>query len=573
MQTLKMPNVYRSEKDQSEITVGVGTSIGAIVMSARQGVVNQRVLVQNDKQLIETFGIPIPNAEDVGIYAGLEFLKESDALYVVRATSGSEKYADIVVSGSSVTVSAGGAGVQARSTTALLAATEDGNTDINNYDLDTPQTALPTGATLLIGAKGPGLYGNNIGITLFTQAITGSATLSGANYDWGSKYDYPAKMAKLSVYVKNDADSTFPTSPEETFYISREYMKDGEGRQLFVDDVINGKSKYIYVVDQGTGSIGTAMYGQVMSTTAGLPVALAGGVDAQASSALNPYQATQGQIEKAWELFRDRSKVSVNILMDTLKVPATNPKAGDVASTRLDCFACLQIGDVSATANTIIAGTVPTVTLQSYAGAYAGWDMVYDSFNDRNVYIPKCVFGGVIMARTDRLGNTWDAPAGQNRGVIPSIGQAIRFSDTDIGNLYDANINTSRFVRGIGNVMWGQKTMQKKKSALDRINVRRLLLYIENSIEPSLVPFLFEPNDEKVRLRAYGIVNSFMNTVYANGGVTKYEVVVDETNNTSQTIDANELIVDVYVQPPKTIEYIRLNIVVTRTGISFSEIR
>jgi phage tail sheath protein FI len=234
----------------------------------------------------------------------------------------------------------------------------------------------------------------------------------------------------------------------------------------------------------------------------------------------------------------------------------------------------LQIGtDVSGTATQILASTFPTVTLQSYAAVYAGWDMIYDSFNDRNVYIPKNIFGAVVMARTDRVANTWDAPAGQNRGILPSIGQGVIFSDTDIGNLYEQNINTSRFIRGVGNVLWGQKTAQKKKSALDRINVRRLLLYVENSVESSLLPFLFEPNNSKTRLRAWSMVDGFMKGVFAGGGVTKYEVVCDDTNNTSQTIDNNELILDLYIAPTRVIEYIRLNVIVTRTNVTFSEIR
>ncbi len=559
MQSLKTPNVYRFEKDVSEVTAPAGTSVGALVMTARQGVVNQRVLVTNDKQLVDLFGTPIPDGLDVGIYAGMEFLKESDSLYVVRATSGTgEKYACVSSSATAVTAS-NGAGITAYSTTELLALHADGNTPIDNYDVDDD---LPASSKITIACSGPGTYGNNIGIVLLTSA---SPVASGT--DWMNKYDasISGTVYKLSVYVKETGQTVFPTSPEEVFYGSSNYQKDGEGKQLFIESVVNGKSKYIYVNAANSTDVPAEI-----RTAAYLPVALAGGADSNATT----FTATQGQVEKGWDLFLDKTKVNVNILIDCLKVPATTPKAGVVACTRLDCIASLQIGtDVSGTATQIIASTFPTVTLQSYAAVYAGWDMIYDSFNDRNVYIPKNVFGAVIMARTDRVANTWDAPAGQNRGILPSIGQGVIFSDTDIGNLYEQNINTSRFIRGVGNVLWGQKTAQKKKSALDRINVRRLLLFIENSVEPSLLPFLFEPNTSKTQLRVFGIIDSFMKTVQAGGGVTKYEVVCDDTNNTTQTIDNNELIVDVYVQPTKTIEFIRLNVIVTRTGVNFQEIR
>ena len=572
-QSLKTPNVYRFEKDLSEVTAPAGTSIGAIVMSSRKGVANERVLVTNDKDLIDLFGTPIPNGEDVGIYAGMEFLKESDTLYVVRATSGSEKYADIIVTGGAVT-SSGGSGVEASRTSVLIAAQPDGNKPDNNYDIN--QESLGTDQ-LLIACKGPGVYGNDIGITCFnTDAVSGTAL--SANFDWGTKYDSPEKIVKISVYVKESTTEDFPNSAEEVFYVSSEYMKDGEGKQMFVKDVINGKSKYIYANTDSDGHVGTSAYGNVYVTSGGLePVALAGGRDADVSTrAINPYEV-DGSQNDAWALFLSRTAVDVHILIDTLRYQNNTSctKINGIAGTRLDCISCVQAGSVSTTGVDAIKSARDTLApaYPSYCAVYTGFDKIYDSFNDREIYIPKCVFGAVIMARTDRIANTWDAPAGTNRGILPSIAQNKVFSDTEIGLLYDYNINTSRFMRGIGNVMWGQKTAQQKKSALDRINVRRLLLYIENSVEPSLVPFLFEGNTAKTRLRAFSIVDNFMNGVLAGGGVTKYEVVCDDTNNTPQSIDNNEMNLDIYVQPTKTIEYIRMNVIVTRTGVSFSEVR
>jgi len=573
-QSLKTPNVYRFEKDLSEITTPAGTSIGAIVMSSRKGVVNERVLITNDKQLIDLFGTPIPDGEDVGIYAGMEYLKEADTLYVVRATSGGEQYADIIISGTSAVTSAGGVGVEAQSTAELIIDAPDGNKPDAIFDLD--NASLVGVEELRIACKGPGLYGNDIGITVFNQSITGTSAISGDAYDWDGKYDYPNKIVKISVFSKESTEPLFPTSPEEVFYVSSEYMKDGEGKQLFVKDVINGNSKFIYVDTSSDGSTDSDVFGQAYTTSAGLPVALAGGLDSQAITATKPYYVGSG-LTDGWDLFKSRTAVDVHILIDTHKIQnnTTCQKINGIAGARLDCISCVQAGSISTTAVDTIksARTDLAPNFPSYCAVYTGFDKIYDSFNDRNVFIPKCVFGAVIMARTDRIANTWDAPAGINRGILPSIGQSKTFTDTEIGLLYDYNINTSRFMRGTGNVLWGQKTAQRKKSALDRINVRRLLIYIENSIEPSLIPFLFEPNSAKTRLRAFNVVDNFMNGVLAGGGVTKYEVVCDDTNNTAQTIDQNEMNLDVYVQPTKTIEFIRLNIVVTRTGVSFAEVR
>lgn len=552
MQTLKTPNVYRSEKDLSEITVAAGTSTGALVMSARKGVVNRIVQISTDKELIDTFGIPIPNGTDVGIYAGLQFLKESDTLYVVRATSGSEKYASISVSATAIS----------GNTSTGIAASASTGSEENTLKTIADIDGATFNGTLLIASIGPGTYGNDVGVTVFTSAAS-NLSLSG-NIDWAEKYEptISGSIYKVSVFVKNTGETAFPLTAAEVFYCSNTYNKDSSGKQLFVKDVINGTSQYIYVNGKED-----YLPGQIYSTSGGLPIALSGGANSTST-----FTVPQLKQDLAWNLFKDTTKVSVNILMETLTTPNATPKTAEIAAYRLDCIACVQNGSVSAAYATIL-DTFPTCTQQSYVAVYAGWDKIYDNFNDREVYIPKSVFGACVMARTDRVARTWDAPAGTNRGILPSIAQNITFSDVQIGNLYDKNINTSRKIRGVGDVIWGQKTAQKKKSALDRINVRRLLLYIENSVEPSLQSFLFEPNTDKTRARVYDMVDSFMKGVKAGDGVTKYEVVCDTTNNTPQTIDSNELIVDVYVQPTKTIEYIRLNVVITRTGVNFSESR
>ena len=174
------------------------------------------------------------------------------------------------------------------------------------------------------------------------------------------------------------------------------------------------------------------------------------------------------------------------------------------------------------------------------------------------------------MARTDRIANTWDAPAGLARGVLGGVvDQAKNYNDAEIGILYNNNINTVKFVRNQGYVMWGQKTAQRVQSALDRINVRRLLIYIENTLEPLLLSFLFELNTDKLRSRVTNIVDNFMRSVKSGDGVTAYQVVCNDTNNSALDIDNHLLNVDLYVQPAQSIEFIQMRVTVTRTGVSF----
>jgi len=148
--------------------------------------------------------------------------------------------------------------------------------------------------------------------------------------------------------------------------------------------------------------------------------------------------------------------------------------------------------------------------------------------------------------------------------------QALNKLDKD--RLSDARINPIITLPNNGGfVIYGQKTLQQAKSALDRVNVRRLLLYIENSIEPALVDFLFEPNTDGTRLRVSNIVDSFLATVQSGGGLNAYSVICDTSNNTPTIIDQNKLLLDMYVQPVKTIEQIYMTAIITRTGVSFAE--
>tara|TARA_R110001592_G_scaffold362233_3_gene675458 strand:+ start:3296 stop:5194 length:1899 start_codon:yes stop_codon:yes gene_type:complete len=627
----KAPGVKRLEKDVSEIISPAGTSIGAIVGAADKGPTNRRVLITSDKQLVDTFGVPTCADTDMAIYAGLEFLKESNGLFFVRATcgDGSEKYAGTVISKSSGTYTAPAtSAISAASSSTILASDEysDGNTKRQvdgqggNYDVE--NTSFPSSASMLIAALGPGTVGNDIGISVVTSADTDYRGQFGFNWEMsyddpnGSSYAWTAgskvsamgtpssasdaiwkKVYRVNVYEKplNTTESYWGTTsaetPVETFLVSNSKVTDAQGNNLYAPDVINGASQYIYVnvtenskpLSTVKGTNFTTFTGNSLTATSAINaiVALSGGTNDK-----------QGVLEDdkraAWGLFNDREKSAPNILIvadrpktsddgtGETSVAATIKDVGNIASTRKDCIAVGQVGSVAETkAQTLIDAVSSYYSFNnpSYVALYAGYDKVNDSFTGQTLLFPKSIFGATLMARTDAVANTWDAPAGINRGIIgSSVGQIKNYSENDIGFMYDSNINTSKFIRGIGHVMWGQKTAQRKKSALDRINVRRLLLFLQNSIEPSLLPFLFEANTDKTRSRVFSVVDGFLSGILAADGVTKYEVVVDESNNGSEVIDNNQLNVDIYVQPTRTIEYIQLQTIVTRTGVSFSEV-
>jgi phage tail sheath protein FI len=622
----KAPGITRIETDLSEVAEAAGTSVGALVGAADKGPTNRRVLITSNKQLVDTFGAPTGTEADMTIYAGLEFLKESNALYFVRASHGDEKYASMEVHPtSSVYAAPVTSGIAAAATSAVLLDDEytDGNTKRRvdgqggNYDVEKVTTVSAT-SSMLIAAQGPGTYGNDVGISIVTCADTDYRGTYGFN--WEMNYDDPnatsyvwtsgskiqtldgtpssatdavwKKVYRVNVYEKplNTDDSYWPatsaTTPVETYLVSNYKIKDAQGNNLYAPDVINSSSKYVYVKVKDDAmpmstlktSTGTNPAQAYDLSAINSVISLNGGTDAKAS-------VTESDKANAWYLFTERESSSPNILLvpdrpnstDTGSgVIGTIKAVGNIAAERQDCIAVGQVGAISETLPQDLVNKVNkyySFNNPSHVALYTGYDKVNDSFTGQQILLPKAIFGAALMARTDELANTWDAPAGINRGIIgASAGQIKSYSENDIGFMYDNNINASKFIRGIGHVMWGQKTAQRKKSALDRINVRRLLLFLQNTIEPSLLPFLFEPNDEKTRDRVFGVVDGFLSGVFSAGGLTAYEVVVNETNNTPQVIDNNQLNVDIYVQPTRTIEFIQLQTVVTRTGVSFSEV-
>lgn len=571
----KGPGIYSQESDLSEISTPVGTSTGAFVGRTNQGPCNRRVEVNRDQDLLQTFGEPV---ETLGysLYGALEFLKESDKLHFVRCTSGTEQYSHVAftTSGSGVWKN-----IVAASTTNLLTATgfEDGNAsnnikDINDYSF--------SGEVFVVGSIGPGAYGNNLAVSIVTCADATSA-----GFDWQNRYDSNPtsdinpiwkRVFKINVFQKADnvlGFNSVSATPIETFYCSRENISDDNGNNLYVENVVNGISKYIYVADNESVTNTT-----LPSRTSGLVQLLSGTDNATVS---------QGNLASGWTLFNDKEKVDVNILVCTepgdanSTAYATQQVVGNIASSRKDCIALCQVDGTSSTitnVSTITANCGYAYNDPSYVALYAGWDKIYDRFNDRNIFIPKNIYGAALMARVDARANTWDAPAGITRGRISSLGQNVIFNGTQIGTLDDANINTSKFIKGQGgSFMWNQDTALRKNTALSSINVRRLLLFVENTIENSLVQFLFESNNEKTRLRVRSILDSFLSQVAAGGGFNTDEdagffVQCDSTNNTPQVIANETLAISIFVKPIRVIKYIQLNYVVTRSGISFEEL-
>jgi hypothetical protein len=198
---------------------------------------------------------------------------------------------------------------------------------------------------------------------------------------------------------------------------------------------------------------------------------------------------------------------------------------------------------------------------------------VYNKYADRYEWIPACGHMAGLCAYTDEISDPWFSPAGFNRGQLRGVTKlAYNPKSIDRDDLYNSNINPIVNVTGQGIILYGDKTGQTRPSAFDRINVRRLFITIQRVCAQAAKFQLFELNDEFTRNAFINTIDPYLRDVQGRRGITDYKVVCDETNNTPQVIDTNRFVADIYIKPARSINYISLNFIATRTGISFTEI-
>jgi hypothetical protein len=222
--------------------------------------------------------------------------------------------------------------------------------------------------------------------------------------------------------------------------------------------------------------------------------------------------------------------------------------------------------------NNVISFYAP-VTSSSYAIFDSGYKYMYDKFADTFRYVPLNGDIAGLCARNDINNFPWFSPAGTTRGaILNAVKLAYNPSKTQRDRLYSNRINSVIFTPGSGIVLFGDKTGLAKSSAFDRINVRRLFIYLENAISAAAKDQLFEFNDETTRSNFVNIVEPFLRDVQAKRGIQDFRVICDETNNTAAIIDNNEFVADIFIKPARSINFIGLTFVATRSGVSFDEI-
>ena len=434
-------------------------------------------------------------------------------------------------------------------------------------------------------------------------------------YASGKKWVSIAPQPGTSPFVKSrggkfdefhivlvDTDGNVPGNPgtliESFTYLSKAGdAKSTEGDVKFWKKVIELGSSYIYggdktltqssdltAVDNSTGVASTGAIGNNAANTvfplfnAALSRKLASGADYDWAGSAS---AIQSQVESSYDLVLDPEEFAdIDFLVPGKITAAGATKLISVAESRRDCIAVVspQRSDVinsntSTKKTDAIIDFFNTLASSSYAIFDSGYKYVYDKYNDTYRYLPCAADVAGLCINTTINSETWFSPAGYNRGNLRNATKlAYSPKQSERDRLYTARINPVVSFPGQGIVLFGDKTALSSPSAFDRINVRRLFIELEKNIARFSKFQLFEINDEITRAGFKGACDPYLRNVQGRRGIYDFLVVCDDSNNTPDVIDRNEFQAEIYIKPARSINFITITFVATRTGVSFNEL-
>jgi hypothetical protein len=549
------PGVLVTEKDLTNVVPAVSSSAGGYVGYFLWGPVNEIQTVSSENQLVREFGKPT-STTTVSFHTAANFLGYGNNLQLVRAVGTAARNA--VSSGTAIA--------------------------INNEDVYTASYSSGEGNVGTWAAKYPGAAGNSLRVGI-ADALTFGEWSYVAQFDSApGTSEYAANFGstgdELHVIVV-DEDGVFTgtagTVLEKFPFVSKASdAKNSDGSSNYYKNVINTQSKYIWWMDHPASMSDWGSTAAVAGAFVGLNspenVSLTVGVDAAPAA---------GDLQAGYDLFGNKELVDVSLLLTGGHAVAVAQHVIDnVALDRLDCVVFLSpplaavqnnAGDEADDIVTYRSSTLNRST--SYAVMDSGWKVQYDKYNDTYINIPLNADTAGLCARTDQTNDPWWSPAGFNRGAIKNCVKLL-FSpnQTDRDTLYKNGINPVVSFPGQGVVLYGDKTLLAKPSAFDRINVRRLFIVLEKAIATAAKFQLFEFNDVFTRAQFKSLVEPFLRDVRGRRGIYDFRVVCDESNNTGEVIDRNEFVADIYIKPAKSINFIYLNFIATRTSVSFEEV-
>lgn len=552
------PGVSVSEVDLTTVVPSVLTTAGAIAGNFSWGPANKIVLVDSEITLSKKFGKPDSNSA-VTFFTASNFLSYGNNLSVVRAANTSTRNAD--------------------------SNTSSPNIQVTNEDVF-QVTYLNANSSNVYGpfmARYAGALGNGIRVEVCDNA-TDFATWTYKGYftsapGTSSQATSEGGSADEMHIVVVDTIGNFgtPGTVLETYgFVSKASDATLNGNTNYYKQVVFNQSKYIYVVDPVDYANTNATWGRTASTAfatlSGIKgFTLAGGADAA---------LTSGDIQTAYGLFANKETVDISlVLTGDASIAVQQYVIDNIAASRADCLAFVspRYADVvnqSGNETTNIQSWLTSLSRSSsFVVADSGWKYQYDKYNNTYRYIPLNGDIAGLCVYTDTVRDPWFSPAGFNRGAIKNcIKLAWNPNKTYRDTLYAAGVNPVVSFPGQGTVLFGDKTLQSKPSAFDRINVRRLFIVLEKAIAKAAQYSLFEFNDDFTRAQFVSLVTPFLRDIQGRRGITDFKVVCDRTNNTPQVIDSNQFVGDIYIKPARSINFIQLNFVAVGTGVDFTTI-
>ena len=569
-ETILSPGVVTNENDQSFITQQPIEAGAAIIGPTVKGPVERPTIVTTYSEYVNTFGTSfISGSQDYTYFTSISaynyFNNGGTSLLVNRVTSGSFTPAtSSFISGSDGTLG-----------TIFNLETISEGIIMNNDSTENADGSIPSGSLDNVRWQ---IVSPNISSGTFTLLIRrgDDDRISPVVLEtWDNLSLDPTEPNYIEKIIGNQT-TTIATDGSDT-YIQFSGTHQNQSRYVRVSQV-NKRTPY-YLDNSGD---------PVTAYTSSIPIASSGSFGSALGSNIS---TTEGKYYEAITDTNTQGLVAsdytqtLNLLTNKdeyqFKYISTPGLVRDFAShasvvnslitkvqERGDTMAIVDMLDYNANISEVVseASTVNS----SYAATYWPWLQTLDPNTGQQVWVPASTMMPSIYAFTDSISEPWVAPAGINRGTLSTVIKAERFlTQGNRNTLYEANINPIATFPNSGVTVFGQKTLQKKKSALDRVNVRRLLIELKSTIKQIADALVFEQNTVATRNDFVSQVNPYLSSVQQRQGLYTYRVVMDETNNTPTVVDNNQLVGAIYLQPVKTVEFIVLDFNVTQTGVTF----
>lgn len=405
-------------------------------------------------------------------------------------------------------------------------------------------------------ARYPGALGNSLKVV-----VADDSSFSSLSESLQAEFDTAPTSGEVHIVVLDEDGSWTGTANSvlETYaYLGKvSGDKKSDGTNNYYVEVINRSSEYVWAANP------------ISSFAALSEISLSGGTNTAAQESERVTALTSS--------FEDAESIDINLVIGGDVSSANANLVIALCESRKDCIAFVSPPLTSTVGNNSAADAVKTwadaITSSSYGVLDSTAGYQYDKYNDVYRWVPASGAVAGLCANADSVADSWFSPAGLNRGQIRTFAKlAFNPKQVERDTLYKARVNPIVSFPGEGTVLFGDKTALAKPSAFDRINVRRLFITIEKAIATASKFSLFEFNDEFTRAQFLNLVEPFLRDVQGRRGITDFRVVCDETNNTGEVIDTNRFVSDIYIKPARSINFITLSFIATRTGVDFSEI-